>query len=994
MSKELDSIVEEFANKLLKALKGTVDQSPSDKSKSKDGDETSTASQSKISVGSSKDPAQKAQELEQMGEELRLQLQLNEAQADFFEMKESAFALLDHEKKIKESLAAAINDENVEAEKALQIELQKMQSILGPYRKFIKGKQKASKLNKEMKRTSDAYFDSLSSKLGLTTKLQDTYVGKFMNFSKLLSAEGGGATFFASLGTAMLNLPLSVLDSIVNTTIDMIVGFDKATASFAGATGFADKYSKQIMHGAIANTRLGISADDMSKGMQAVTSVMSDTSTTSKATVEALAATAAQLDKIGVAMEDTARAMLLFVNVGGMMKEEAMDMTKEIFQMGSAIDVTAQKMSKDFVMSMKTLSVYGTSKAKDMFVKLTAAAHASGTEMSTLLGIAGQFDTFQSAAETVGKLNAILGTQMSTTEMIQMTEEQRIETVIQQIQMSGRSFKDLDRYTQKAVAASVGITDMAQANLVFGMSMRKYQKYQEDMKKSEASQKTLNDAIKKAQPVMDKLKIAFMELFAANEDFIMSIKDGTEAVVDFIKEHKENIKIGIMVYAGLRVGIPLLRTIGLLYRGGAAFINLFRSAMVKEAVQQQTNNLIKAETVIINKSVGTSSRFAASGIVAIGAALGLAFIGIGVMVKSVASLAESLKGMSSEEVRGLKDLLVNIGLGLGVFSVAIVIAGSSATASALGIGIISAAVFAAGAAIGMASAGIGVMAEGMAKLAEQGYEGAVGIATSGLAIAGLAAALTFILPTATPAIVVLGVFGAAILLVGVGVNLMARALDISIGALKGVGAVADGTGAIIRDLALGFFMLAGAAAILGSPPAVIGAGFIYGFMALAATATIANAAIATSSADAAKDIAKIAEDLEVTKLEKVTGAINGIADAVRNVDGALGRGARRLEVLSVFSDLAAISTSESGTTRPVSTVTAASAQYTSNARSNLNRGGQAPIDNTAQAIMELVKVIKRTPLGGKEKFDLELYVDGAKLAVVLDSHLDGLKRQK
>ena len=105
MSKELESIVEEFANKLLKALKGTGASSESSKGDADDKTSKPATETSKINLGT-KDPAERAQELAIMGEELRLQLQLNEAQADFFEMREAAIDLLEHEKKILSNLGS------------------------------------------------------------------------------------------------------------------------------------------------------------------------------------------------------------------------------------------------------------------------------------------------------------------------------------------------------------------------------------------------------------------------------------------------------------------------------------------------------------------------------------------------------------------------------------------------------------------------------------------------------------------------------------------------------------------------------------------------------------------------------------------------------------------------------------------------------------------------------------------------------------------------
>ena len=58
--------------------------------------------------------------------------------------------------------------------------------------------------------------------------------------------------------------------------------------------------------------------------------------------------------------------------------------------------------------------------------------------------------------------------------MLLQTEDQRLETMIGTIQANGTAFKDMDRFTQKAVAAAAGITDMNEAQKIFGMNMGQY----------------------------------------------------------------------------------------------------------------------------------------------------------------------------------------------------------------------------------------------------------------------------------------------------------------------------------------------------------------------------------------------------------------------------------------------------------------------------------------------------------------------------------------
>ena len=115
--------------------------------------------------------------------------------------------------------------------------------------------------------------------------------------------------------------------------------------------------------------------------------------------------------------------------------------------MGTSIGISASQMNKDFGAAMSTLAVYG-SRSIEVFTGIAAAAKAAGVETSELLGMAKKFDTFAEGAETAGKLNAILGSNISSTQLLRMSEEQRIETLIMTVQASGQAFSDMDKYTQ------------------------------------------------------------------------------------------------------------------------------------------------------------------------------------------------------------------------------------------------------------------------------------------------------------------------------------------------------------------------------------------------------------------------------------------------------------------------------------------------------------------------------------------------------------------
>ena len=182
------------------------------------------------------------------------------------------------------------------------------------------------------------------------------------------------------------------------------------------------------------------------------------------------------MERIGISADVSAEMMNVFTINMGQSQQSAIKMTKALASMGSVLG-NSQKFLKDFQESLKTLAVYGDG-AVEVFSNMAAAARAAGVEVSTLTGLASKFDTFSEAADTVGKLNALLGSQLSSTEMLLMTEDKRIETLIQQVQISGQSFSDMNKFQQMAIANAAGITDMNEAQRIFGMSMKDYNRYQ------------------------------------------------------------------------------------------------------------------------------------------------------------------------------------------------------------------------------------------------------------------------------------------------------------------------------------------------------------------------------------------------------------------------------------------------------------------------------------------------------------------------------------
>ena len=299
---------------------------------------------------------------------------------------------------------------------------------------------------------------------------------------------------------------------------------DTATAAFAKQTGAGRALTSEIMAVGGEYRNLGLGAEDAGKAAGVLFDNFSGFMQTSKAGRQDLMMTVASLEKLGVSGETAAGALQIMSNNFGMSTKQASKMTKQLSIAGSKIGISASKMMNGFVEASKSLAVYGKESIK-VFTDLAAQAKAAGVEANALLGIAKQFDTFSGAADAAGKLNSILGTQMSATELLTMKENERIETLIRSVQAQGAAFSDMDKYSQMAIANAAGISDMAEAQRIFGMNVNQYRK---GLKEAEAEEE-FNKRLKDAMAVMEKItKVAqnFAMQIAPLVNFLADVAQG------------------------------------------------------------------------------------------------------------------------------------------------------------------------------------------------------------------------------------------------------------------------------------------------------------------------------------------------------------------------------------------------------------------------------------------------------------------------------------
>lgn len=514
--------------------------------------------------------------------------------------------------------------------------------------------------------------DKLAVSLGIQKKYKDSILGTTVSLLSKLNEEGEAGNrarkamkkYLVDLFTAK-NIALNIFNAIKKNSMDLFGAFDKAQASLAAATGQGDKFRGTLYEVGREGNLFGVSMDDAGKAIGALVDQTSNFTSMSKATQSSLALNVAKMEKLGVATSDSAAIFQNFNQALGMTAKESMNMQTELAMAGVSIGVNAGKMTKDFNASLSTLMVYGR-ESVDVFKGIAAAAKAAGVETSTLLGIASKFDTFAGAAEGAGKLNALLGTQLSTTEMLMATEDERIRMLVESVQSQGIAFQDMDRFTQKAIANSVGITDMAEANRIFGMSLSAYDENERKLNASANAQKKLDDAVAKTVPVMDQFKKLGAEMVVALEPFLETLEAGAKMLTDWFKdkstEEKEQLAFWVSLGAAVILAWPILKAVigGFKILGGP-LLKLVSLGLTGTAAGVTEVGVASGAATAPTASFATALGGVAIEIVMIIGTIALLAAAMAAVYYGFAAVAEAIGGVFGTILTGITDVIGAMG---------------------------------------------------------------------------------------------------------------------------------------------------------------------------------------------------------------------------------------------------------------------------------------------------------------------------------------------
>ena len=370
-------------------------------------------------------------------------------------------------------------------------------------------------------------IQSIGAAFGMAAKFEDTMVGGLFNMSSVIKGidedtEEGRLQIEemkkAFAGTfSGKNFASSIFDKVFESTMAMAISYDTATSAFNKTTGAAGKYNEEMMDSTVGLAAMGVGIEEAAKAYGDLFENMSNFTSMSKENRMVMGVIVSTLEDVGVSGATTASNLEFLTKVMGAGAEEAAEQQKKLAEFANTLGVAPAKMAENYKAAQPIMAKFGKDVGDKMFKSLARTAKATGIEMSALLGIAAQFDTFEGAAQAAGKLNALLGGPMlSSVELLTASEADRVLMLREGVQQSGKSWASMSRFERQSIASAAGISDMTEAAKLFGTTDAEFEKNaeaQSDLAKMSEKAQTMQDKMNKimmafaghVQPAVDQI---------------------------------------------------------------------------------------------------------------------------------------------------------------------------------------------------------------------------------------------------------------------------------------------------------------------------------------------------------------------------------------------------------------------------------------------------------------------------------------------------------
>ena len=446
---------------------------------------------------------------------------------------------------------ARANDESLDTINTLRGSLQEANQRLAAHKDALQAAVAAQQAYTKQAEAGYSATKNLAQQVGL---MGDSWESAT---SSIFMTKGGLAGIFKGFTEIIkpMNLAGSVMNAVIESTIQLALEMDTASVSFNKSTGMVGMFDNNISRLRKPMIELGIHTGELYENVGLLATEIGTFTDMSDTQQDSMLRGVSVLDKFGISAQQTTNNVTTMMAAMGMSGEEAVKMQQSLFLLAEENHISANKMMSDFSAVADDMAAFG-DQGVEVFADLAVAAEKSNMAVSDLLSITQKFDTFDGATEAVGRLNALLGGPfLNSLEMVMVTDPtERMRMLSDALTATGRSFQDMSYYERKAIADAAGLQSTSDLAKVM---QGNFEGLSGSVMKSAEELEAMEDRSARFNTLAESTKALLMDLALEFQPVVDFAKD----MIKRFQQMDPEFKSMIVKASALAVGLKLLGSI-------------------------------------------------------------------------------------------------------------------------------------------------------------------------------------------------------------------------------------------------------------------------------------------------------------------------------------------------------------------------------------------------------------------------------------------------
>tara|TARA_S200002703_G_scaffold119273_1_gene105019 strand:- start:5935 stop:7866 length:1932 start_codon:yes stop_codon:yes gene_type:complete len=336
-------------------------------------------------------------------------------------------------------------------------------------------------------------------------------------------------------------------DNIINVTFAL----ESQSIGLARTTGYTKDFADNLTGLTKRNAVLGISLEESAKIISGLSTGMARFNAVGDAQQSVLEDISARFMRLGVDSKEFGSALDTINYAFGLTGQAAAEAGKSLEGLASEIGRPLDSVVQDLNDIGPTLGRFG-QQGIQVFRKLATQARELGLTTKQAFDVSELFDTFEGAANIAGRLNAQLGLQLNSVELMKASSEDRLDILRSEFQLQGKSFESMGRRQRQMIASILGKDEETAARLLGDkMDISRFQK-------EKAEEKTITDMVTMQEQMTNLMQQIALPL----SEHLLTIAEFVKKNYEVISKWVPRIAVAVIAMKALSGAGNLIQNLG------------------------------------------------------------------------------------------------------------------------------------------------------------------------------------------------------------------------------------------------------------------------------------------------------------------------------------------------------------------------------------------------------------------------------------------------